>query len=82
MEFSIFDAFEKEGAVGIDPLADQVSRFVLVGSVVGEKQVSVSMKDQGLESVKDGEFPEGLFFEKAGTLAIVYSVSCLISLFP
>ena len=42
----------------------------MVGSVVREKQVSVSMKDQGLESVKDGEFPEGLFFEKAGTLVM------------
>ena len=51
MKFSVFDTFEEDGAVCVDPLPDQVSRFVLVGLVIREKDVPIAVEDEGPEGV-------------------------------
>ena len=51
MKFSVFDTFEEDWAVCVDPLPDQMSRFFLVGLVVGEEDVTIAVEDKGSEGV-------------------------------
>jgi hypothetical protein len=61
MLFGVFYTLEDEGLVRIDPLPDCMRRLGLVFVYVVEKIISVSVKDGGLVSVEDIQFPKNLF---------------------
>jgi hypothetical protein len=61
MLFGVFDTLENKGLIGIDPLPDCVRRLGLVFVSIVEKNISVLVKDRGLVSVKNVQFPKNLF---------------------
>ena len=63
-------------------MMDQVSRFILVGGIVSEEQVAVTVEDQRLKGVEDFEFSKGLLFEETGSMASVGTVTGVVSLVP
>jgi hypothetical protein len=82
MLFGVFDTLEDIGLMRIDPLPDCVCRLGLVFVDIVEKNISVLVKDRGLVSVENVQFPKNLYALGNVTRGGISPVTSFITFVP